>query len=141
MNSDVLVLSDNQKAIWIRGVHDQYLTGVSCRGQTLRFEIENVFSEPSETKVLNLGRVHSLFVQDFQAGNPIITIEIKLSGSISDNEYLLAVYGDTECGDSLPGRVRQIKTEPHFLVEVETAIKCHILALCNGSAEQICWES
>jgi hypothetical protein len=140
MNSDVLVLSDNQKAIWVRGVHDHYLTGVSNRGQILRFEIENVFSKPTETRVLNLGSVHSLFVQSFQAGNPIITIEIKPTGSISDSEYLLAVYGETQCVGALPNAVREIKMKPHFMVEVETAIQCHILALCLGSIEQISWE-
>jgi hypothetical protein len=140
MNKEVLILSENRKAMWIYGVHDHYLTGVSSRGQTLRFEIENIFSKPTETRVLNFGSVHSFFVQGFQVGNPIVTIEIKPSGSISDSEYLLAVYGDTRCVGALPNVVRDIKMKPHFLVEVETAIKCHIVALCLGSSEQISWD-
>jgi hypothetical protein len=140
MNKDILTLSENQKAIWIRGVHDHYLTGISSRGQTLRLEIENVFANPTESKVLNLGSVHSLFVQSFQVGNPIVTIEIKPSGSISDDEYLIAIYGDTKCVGTLPSAVQEIKMKSHFLVEVETAIKCRILALCHGSAGQISWD-
>ena len=140
MENEILALSENQKAIWIRGVHDHYLTGISCRGQILRLEIENIFSEPKETRILNLGNIYALFVQCFQLGNPIISIEIKLPGSISDTEYMLARYGKDSCEGGLPNAIREIMMKPHFLVEIETAIRCHVLALCLGSAEQICWD-